>query len=742
MSEIAPRILILEDDQDMREMLADVLDSEGYQTFLAADGEQAVTLAGKTSFDLMIIDVRMPGMGGLEALARMRHQQPGAASMVVTGYASESDSIRALRLGVGDYLKKPFPVPEFLERVSQLLSEARLQRQRQHQHQQLYELLRYSIRRMDPQVIRVEQWAARLASQLALSPEVSAEIRLSALLAAGPAARGELSELLELVSSPLIRRGLRHAGEHWDGSGGPDHLKAEEIPLEARVLALALRLSRELETSQMDPHLVALALADVEADAAAPETVGDADSADRLLCLGQALERAGDPRSSLQAYQQLLQTYPRTRQSVEAWLGVARLGGPQPMNECISQAVGLARRLGPGCAGRCLLEAGEMLAGESPSRSEELLREAIPLLQESRRAGGWARANLALSSTWGQPEAVEHYLKILLQPEHWPDLSEASFWLLNRLLDSPPSGLQRRALMVLVRQLPGQVLGQLARLTPAQRQQIAACGPSHPPLLEALANDPEPTVRQQMGQQRASDTLPTLRLQSFGSFEVWRGEERIGEGAWKTQKVRYLLAYLAAAAPREIPEERVLDEFWPDDAERGRRNLNDALSALRKAIRCGVQPDFDPIVRHQGLIRLHPDLPRWHDHEEFEKAIARRESSRVVELYRGPYLEGCYWDWAGTIRRRCEQQVMVHLSLLLAANPPLPLQVELASRLLELDRCSQEGHLALIRAYQAMGRNEEAVRQYQICQRSLKEELDLEPGLAIFEAYQRARLSL
>lgn len=117
------KILVLEDDPELRLMLAEVLGDEGYDVTTAGAGEEAVALAANQVFDLLVTDVRMPGVDGLEALQQLRSHQPNLESLVVSGYTTEAETLRALQLNVGGYLKKPFSLNDLLHRVRQLLSD-------------------------------------------------------------------------------------------------------------------------------------------------------------------------------------------------------------------------------------------------------------------------------------------------------------------------------------------------------------------------------------------------------------------------------------------------------------------------------------------------------------------------------------------------------------------------------------------------------------------------------------------
>jgi DNA-binding response OmpR family regulator len=114
-------ILVLEDDENLRELLVDVLDSLDYRVEGAAGPEEALHLAGVIDFDCVISDVRMAGpVDGLGALEEMKQRRPKLSCIVMTGYADEMAPLRALQIRVDDYLYKPFDVKDLvaaLERV-------------------------------------------------------------------------------------------------------------------------------------------------------------------------------------------------------------------------------------------------------------------------------------------------------------------------------------------------------------------------------------------------------------------------------------------------------------------------------------------------------------------------------------------------------------------------------------------------------------------------------------------------
>ncbi|MEW6284095.1 MAG: bacterial transcriptional activator domain-containing protein, partial [Candidatus Eremiobacterota bacterium] len=255
-------------------------------------------------------------------------------------------------------------------------------------------------------------------------------------------------------------------------------------------------------------------------------------------------------------------------------------------------------------------------------------------------------------------------------------------------------------------------------------------------------------------------TLPVLRLYSLGPFEVYRGEERVDERSWKSQKVRYLLACIASHRGRPVQDDVLIDIFWPDDAVKGKINLYSAASYLKSNLRpSNWKGDVDYVVRMRGGLMLNPDRPRWHDYEEFETLFqqgrelegqgqaekAHELYRKLVRLYRGPYLDGCYMDWAGFIRTRLEQQMLEALGSLSASAAALQRHEEAreySSKLLEIDPCHQNAHLTVMNSLIALGRPEEAVRQFEACRRALRSELDMEPSIDLLRAYQQAQLNV
>jgi DNA-binding response OmpR family regulator len=111
------RLLVAEDDEVTRTLLAAVLRKEGYEVREVADGGEAARLGASEDFDLIILDLGLPGLGGIEACRRIRAARADAVVMFLTASASELDAVAGLDAGAVDYVTKPFGVAELLARV-------------------------------------------------------------------------------------------------------------------------------------------------------------------------------------------------------------------------------------------------------------------------------------------------------------------------------------------------------------------------------------------------------------------------------------------------------------------------------------------------------------------------------------------------------------------------------------------------------------------------------------------------
>ncbi len=115
------RILLVEDDRTLRTALRDALTGEGHEVATAADGHEARAALREHRFDLLVLDVMLPGPSGLELLRELRRRDAATPVLLLTARGDEGDKVLGLELGADDYVTKPFSLRELLARVKAML---------------------------------------------------------------------------------------------------------------------------------------------------------------------------------------------------------------------------------------------------------------------------------------------------------------------------------------------------------------------------------------------------------------------------------------------------------------------------------------------------------------------------------------------------------------------------------------------------------------------------------------------
>ena len=110
-------VLVTDDDPDLRRVLRRTLDALGFEVSESANGEQAVRAIAVRPFDAVLMDVNMPGIGGIEACRKIRENAPRCQILMLTVRDKEADKIEALDAGADDYITKPFSIPELAARL-------------------------------------------------------------------------------------------------------------------------------------------------------------------------------------------------------------------------------------------------------------------------------------------------------------------------------------------------------------------------------------------------------------------------------------------------------------------------------------------------------------------------------------------------------------------------------------------------------------------------------------------------
>jgi excisionase family DNA binding protein len=117
-----PRVLVVDDEASIRDSLAKNL-AEEYDVDVASDGRSALDRLHSDSYDLLITDLRMPGMDGLSVIREVKHYRSDLPIIIVTGFSSEASAIEAVNLGVAGYLTKPFKRIQVIRTVAKALGE-------------------------------------------------------------------------------------------------------------------------------------------------------------------------------------------------------------------------------------------------------------------------------------------------------------------------------------------------------------------------------------------------------------------------------------------------------------------------------------------------------------------------------------------------------------------------------------------------------------------------------------------
>lgn len=122
-----PRILVVDDEESIREFLEIMLKKEGYDVTLAEDGAKAKDILGKKSFDMVISDLQMPNMTGLELLKHVTSTYPDLVFMMITAFGTTESAVEAMKMGAYDYLTKPFKIDEVRININNALRSKNLE---------------------------------------------------------------------------------------------------------------------------------------------------------------------------------------------------------------------------------------------------------------------------------------------------------------------------------------------------------------------------------------------------------------------------------------------------------------------------------------------------------------------------------------------------------------------------------------------------------------------------------------
>jgi DNA-binding response OmpR family regulator/DNA-binding SARP family transcriptional activator len=783
------RILVLEDDAEMRQAVRETLEEEGYDVCAVGSGVEAIEQVKSAPFDLVVADVRMDGMDGLTAIEHVRELTPGIRSLVVSGYCNEADTLRALRLGVGDFIKKPFALQDLLDAVRRQVVQKQVEEDKQ-ADREAFSIAAMLALEAQAQLVdehggkarfarigglaRSAPWAEALALHQELDGRTAQSCALLCLLWAVSKLRPDPRlERLQLALPESLRTVLAELRE-----GRRESPVARLVRGVLRFAELGDKDTESLVNSGVDPILVEslkrLEENGLESADLRQKSRQHGQQRRGLMALAGALEGKGDHAGAHAAYKAVLAESEVSLETVEACLGIARVlrsrGHREESLEQAREAVQAASRLGPNTLAVTQSQAAILAFDLDRRWSLKLLRDACCSLAGSGASAELTKARLALwaldPSSLPQEEVAE-ILRELTRPVYSDELALCALWLAPALLERYPQMPEaEQALFQIARLFPGeyQRLLRAEKLCPQARANLV-------PILARAANDGSRKVLETIAREQDSaglaawhaarpgkdDNSTLIRLYTLGAFAVYRGEDRISDKAWKRVKNRLFFARLAAAGS-PVSEDILIEEFWPGDADKGRQNVYSAVSVTRRCLTQDEGGRVDAILRSGLGLCLSPELPLWHDLREVQENLqeaaqcgegreqeAYERLKRVHKLYKGPYLEGCYQDWALSIRHSLENDILVLFGKLcgwLEAQRRGDELAEFARWMLGIDPCCQQAHISVMRSLLLTERPEEAVRHFERTRTLLAQELAMEPSIELLREHQKALLSL
>jgi response regulator RpfG family c-di-GMP phosphodiesterase len=277
----------VDDEPRLRQVLVHLMRNDGFACLEAGNGEEAMAQLEKQAVMLVMSDLRMPKMDGLELLRRIRAQWPDTAVVMITAVADVEVAVSCLAIGAMDYLTKPFHLEEVRARVAQALEKRRLVVENRGYQESLQEKVAVQARRLeelflasvqslaealevkDPYTrghsIRVSHYSVCIARELGLEGEQLRQIELGGhvhdigkigvredvLNKPGKLTDAEYEHIMThpvvgwrilaplLGETPLALNIVRSHHERYDGRGVPDRLTGEQVPFEARIAAVA-----------------------------------------------------------------------------------------------------------------------------------------------------------------------------------------------------------------------------------------------------------------------------------------------------------------------------------------------------------------------------------------------------------------------------------------------------------------------------------------------------------------------
>ena len=287
------KMLVVDDDDALRNALVRFLSNQGHSVSSASTGQQALDLVGEDGFDLMLLDIRMPGMSGIDVVPEALHQDPDLAILMLSALSDATSAAICMQRGAIDYLTKPIELNDLSKAIDRALRRRdtvmqgreisawlkeevqrrtqEIEREREKQQKLTVATLEALVNALEAKhpwlsghSARVAAFAATVAHHMELSDDEIENVRMagrlhdlgkigireSVLNKQGKLSDDEYEHVKQhvLIGSQILAP-LEHLGEivsfirshheHWDGTGYPDGLEGDDIPIGARIICAA-----------------------------------------------------------------------------------------------------------------------------------------------------------------------------------------------------------------------------------------------------------------------------------------------------------------------------------------------------------------------------------------------------------------------------------------------------------------------------------------------------------------------
>jgi putative two-component system response regulator len=279
-------LLVVDDEPNIRSLLCRALGPEGYRTRQAGSAEEALEIFEPGAFDVVLSDLCMPGMSGIDLLGKVKPIDPDVGFIILTGAGSMENAVEALRLQADDYLLKPFNLDEVSFAVARVLQHRRLVKENRYYQQHLETRVQAQAKQIEEMFVdallslanaieardgytgghveRVTRYAVATARELGVCGDDLRQLWVGALLhdvgkigvpddilkktGALTDAEYEVMKRHPEIGAAIMRRsaflrpalpGVLHHQERWDGLGYPGGLRGEQISLAGRILSVA-----------------------------------------------------------------------------------------------------------------------------------------------------------------------------------------------------------------------------------------------------------------------------------------------------------------------------------------------------------------------------------------------------------------------------------------------------------------------------------------------------------------------